>query len=106
MLVSVTNFLLAKQGSLTEIRPTFLWTSSATAKQRAAVLGAYIVDNWQDATVHVVDSFESPGQSQLGIQTWRAFDRHQGLTRWTLDSVSQLQIPFKLSNYTSCVSDF
>lgn len=62
MLVSVTNFLLAKQGSLTEIRPTFLWTSSATAKQRAAVLGAYIVDNWQDATVHVVDSFESPGQ--------------------------------------------
>ena len=63
MLVSsVTNFLLAKQGSLTEIRPTFLWTSSATAKQRAAVLGACIVDNWQDATVHVVDSFESPGQ--------------------------------------------
>lgn len=57
-----TNFLLTKQGSLTEIRPTFLWTSSATAKQRAAVLGAYIVDNWQDATVHVVDSFESPGQ--------------------------------------------
>lgn len=45
-------------------------------------------------------------ESQLGIQTRRAFDRHQGLTRWTLDSVSQLQIPFKLSNCTSCVSDF
>lgn len=60
--VGQISFLQSRARWLTEIRPTFLWTSSATAKQRAAVLGAYIVDNWQDATVHVVDSFESPGQ--------------------------------------------
>ena len=43
-------------------RPTFMWTSSASAKQRVVALGACIVDDWRQASIHVVDSFSKPGQ--------------------------------------------
>ena len=43
-------------------RPTFLWTDCKNAKDDVAAMGAKLVDDYQEATVHIVDRFESPGQ--------------------------------------------
>ena len=43
-------------------RPTFLWTNAQGVRQQLVHLGAELVDHWQDATCHVVDSFSEPGQ--------------------------------------------
>ena len=44
------------------LRPTFLWTSSPDVRSKVLLLGAELVDSWQDATCHVVEEFSSPGQ--------------------------------------------
>ena len=43
-------------------RPTFVWTNDPNVKTRVASLGAQIVDTWQEATCHLVESFSTPGQ--------------------------------------------
>ena len=49
-------------------RPTFLWTNAQGVRQQLVHLGAELVDHWQDATCHVVDSFSEPGQRVSWIQ--------------------------------------
>ena len=43
-------------------RPTFLWTEADGVRRKVALLGAQLVDAWEDATCHVVESFSDPGQ--------------------------------------------
>lgn len=43
-------------------RPTFTWTSADGVRSKLALLGANLVDSWEEATCHVVDSLTSPGQ--------------------------------------------
>ena len=55
---------LAKHLSLSALiaRPTFLWTDAPGIQKQVMLLGAELVDSWEDATCHVVDSFSEPGQ--------------------------------------------
>lgn len=39
-----------------------MWTTAQGVRQQLALLGAELVNDWQDATCHVVDSFGEPGQ--------------------------------------------
>ena len=39
-----------------------MWTPAEGVQQKVALLGAVLVETWQEATCHVVDSFDEPGQ--------------------------------------------
>ncbi|CAL1146729.1 unnamed protein product, partial [Cladocopium goreaui] len=43
-------------------RPTFVWTTAEGVREKLALLGAELVDAWGEATCHVVDCFNEPGQ--------------------------------------------
>ena len=43
-------------------RPTFVWTNAEGVREKLALLGADLVDTWEEATCHVVDCFNEPGQ--------------------------------------------
>ena len=39
-----------------------MWTNSQDVRQKVALLGARLVEEWQEATCHVVDCFNEPGK--------------------------------------------
>ena len=74
MNLQVASFLLWNRGQVTLCfvlhlsnasalwRPTFVWTTAEGVREKLALLGAELVDAWEEATCHVVDCFNEPGQ--------------------------------------------
>ncbi|CAL1163458.1 unnamed protein product [Cladocopium goreaui] len=60
--VTKRRFEAQQMGILQKHEPTFLWTTNTDVKKDVAMMGAHIVESWQEATCHVVDNFAAPGQ--------------------------------------------
>ena len=55
-----------------------MWTTAEGVREKLALLGAELVDAWGEATCHVVDCFNEPGQRV----TWASkLDGHLIITK-------------------------
>ena len=55
-----------------------MWTTAEGVREKLALLGAELVDAWEEATCHVVDCFNEPGQRV----TWASkLDGHLIITK-------------------------
>ena len=63
-----------------------MWTTAEGVREKLALLGAELVDAWEEATCHVVDCFNEPGQRVTWASKLKwAFDHHKAFVQRALD---------------------